>query len=145
MSIEANKAVVRRTFEEVWNQGNADAVPALYAPDVVWHAPHAAEGHGPAFMQRLVARVRAAFADFQLTCEELIAEGDQVVSRYTITGTHRGTWEGIAPTGKEVALKGVSIARLRDGKCVEVWNMPDALGLLQQLGVIPASGQQALA
>ena len=84
---------------------------------------------------------RSAFPDIQFTIEDLIAEGDKIVTRYTARGTHRGDLQGIPPTGRQVTVTGIIISRFANGKFVEGWLDFDALGMLQQLGVIPAPGQ----
>ena len=84
---------------------------------------------------------RAAFPDFRLTIEDLIAEGETVMARWSCRGTHKGDLSGIAPTGKQFTISGVSIARFANGKMAEGWVNWDALGLMQQLGVVPELGK----
>jgi steroid delta-isomerase-like uncharacterized protein len=119
-----NKAVVRRLWDEVWNQGD------LAVTDQILDPPYAA--HERAF----VPVVRAAFPDSHHTIEDLIAEGDRVVTRFTWTGTHRGEFLGIAATGRPISIGGIWIHRLADGRIVEgrEWGHLDWLGVLQQLG-----------
>ena len=110
------KALVRRLFEEVWNQGNLAAIDELFAPSYVRYDPAAPEAKGLAGFKQLVVRLRTAFPDLHFTLEEVIAEGDKVMSRALLRGTHRGDYLGIAPTGKPVAVKGSSLACVRPTK-----------------------------
>ena len=84
---------------------------------------------------------RVAFPDFHHTVEDLVAEGDKVVPRLTLRGTHQGDFQGLPPTGKQVTFSGINVMRLEDGKIVEHWSIGDTLGMLQQLGAIPAPVQ----
>ena len=84
--------------------------------------------------------LRSGFPDFQATIEDLFAEGDKVVLRFTFHGTHQGEFMGVAPTGKQVTMTGVEIFRIGDGKIVELWGQEDVLGMMQQIGAIPGPG-----
>jgi steroid delta-isomerase-like uncharacterized protein len=141
MSTQENKAIGRRAFEEIWNQGNLAAIEELYAANQVSHGLGMEVPPGTAGLQQFVSIYRTAYPDTHFTVEEQIAEGDKVATRWTATGTHRGELMGIAPTGKRVTVTGIAITRIANGKIVETWNNFDALGQLQQLGVIPAPGQ----
>lgn len=137
MSImEQNKTTVRRYVDEVANGRNPAALSDLIAADYLHHADDGVsfELRGPAFVQREVAAVNAAFADAHWTIEDLIAEGDRVVYRWRATGVHQDKFMGIAATGKAVTLTGITILRLADGKIAERWGSADMLGLMQQLG-----------
>jgi steroid delta-isomerase-like uncharacterized protein len=142
MSTEENKALVRR-FIEVANQGNVTEVSTtldeLFVPDFVRHDPAGGFRSREDYKQFLFS-LQAALPG-QLTLEDLIAEGEKVVVRYTFHGTHQGEWRGLPPTGKAVTFTGIFICRILDGKIVEGWENADALGLVQQLGLIPAQGQ----
>ena len=140
MATEEPKALIRR-WVELWNAGDAAAIAAFVAPDYVRHDPNAPEVRGPEAERQLVAMYRAAFPDLHFTVEHLVAEGDLVVARYTVRGTHRGELLGIPPTGAQVTLAAMELYRLADGKIAEQWVAMDALGLLQQLGALPAPGQ----
>jgi steroid delta-isomerase-like uncharacterized protein len=133
---ERNKEISRRTFEEIWNQGDMDAVDALIAGDFVGHSPPD-ETHGPEGIKRFVGAMRSAFPDLQFTLEAQIAEGDRVATLWYASGTHKGEFEGIPPTGTRATLQGITIDRIANGKVVEGWTNWDALGLLQKLGAIP--------
>ena len=136
------KVLVRRLFEEVWNQGNLAAIDELFAPSYIRYDPAAPEAKGLAGFKQLVVLLRTAFPDLHFTLEEIIAEGDKVMSRALLRGTHRGEYLGIAPTGKPVAVMGMVVLRIAQGKFQEGWLMMDNLGLLQQLGVVPPLGQR---
>jgi len=134
---EANKMLVRRAFEDIYNRGNLTAVDEYVASDFVIHAP-SEDIHGPTGARRYIAMLREAFPDFHITIEDQIADGDRVVTRWTAEGTHLGEFQGIPPTGKHGTFTGIDIDRVVDGKVVECWTNTDDLGLMQQLGVIPA-------
>ncbi|HEY3227884.1 MAG TPA: ester cyclase [Roseiflexaceae bacterium] len=137
---EQNKALMRRAVEEVWNRGNVDVLEELVASDFVIHAPQA-EIHGRAGAKQYLAMLREAFPDIHFTIEDQFADGDRVMTRWTARATHRGAFQGIPPTNKQVSLMGTDIDRIVNGKVVECWTSTDDLGLLQQLGVVPAPGQ----
>jgi steroid delta-isomerase-like uncharacterized protein len=141
MSLEHNKAVVRRFFEEGPNKGNMDILSELVADDATDHHPLAPD-QAPGiegFRQALTA-LRTAFPDMQITIEDMIAEEDRVAIRVTTHGTHRGLLMGIPATGKEVTTTSFVIFRIAEGKIAERWAMGDRLGMLQQLGILPAAG-----
>jgi len=132
---EENKALVVRFVEEFWSSGNLAAADELMSPDVVIHSP---EVGGIAGLKAFNGTLRAAFPDWHSTPEELIAEGDRVVERWTGRGTHRGHFQGIPPTGNRVAVPGVVFYRVEDGAIAEFRGSFDMLSMLQQLGAAPA-------
>jgi steroid delta-isomerase-like uncharacterized protein len=141
---ERNKQVIRRFVEEVQNQKSEEAYWELNDPDFVNLAPlppgiSADREGGFAYLFGFMN----AFPDSRVTIDDMIAEGDQVVTKKTFTGTQTGDFAGIPATGNEVRLQFVDIMRLRDGKIVEHWNCIDQLSFMQQLGVIPAPAQEA--
>jgi steroid delta-isomerase-like uncharacterized protein len=141
MSVEENKAIALRGIEEVWNQGNLDAADEIYATDYVYHDPGNPAGwHGLEGIKQAVSTYRAAYPDLHFTVEDIVAEGDKVVVRWTGVGTHNGELMGIPPTGKLVATPGLNLIRYKEGKAVEEWSGWDTLGMMQQLGVIPPMG-----
>ena len=140
MSTEDNKTNVRRFIEEGWNQGNTAVFDELFAADYLGHDPNGPL-HGPEGFKQYFATYRSAFPDTHLTIEDQIAEGDKVVTRWTATGTHQGPLMGIVPSGKHVTITGITITRIASGKAVEDWVNFDTLGMLQQIGAIPAPGQ----
>jgi steroid delta-isomerase-like uncharacterized protein len=135
----ANKALVRRYMEEVWNQGLLDSVDELFAPDSHFYAPHSGEFRGLPARKEFVGALRAAFPDVHYTINELLADGAKVTLRWAFSGTHRGVWAGIAPTGKTTVTSGTSTFLIGDGKIRDELIQWDALGYMQQLGVTPAS------
>jgi steroid delta-isomerase-like uncharacterized protein len=142
---DVNKKAVRRLIEEVWNKGNLQVTEELFAPNYAHHDPSTPDaGRGPEGEKKRATLYRTAFQDFKLTIEDLIAEGETVMARWTCRGSHRGVLNGIAPTGKQFAITGISVARFADGKMVEGWINWDALGLMQQLGVV-AENEKATA
>jgi steroid delta-isomerase-like uncharacterized protein len=137
---EALKDRIRQFTEEIWHKGNLDAIEDFISSDYVRHTSQFREAgrdvYGPEGARKSIAALRAAFPDIHFDLEDLLAEGDKVVARWTCTGTHRGEFRGIAPTGRRVAFPGMNIYRLHDGKIVERWGVEDGLSLLQQLGAL---------
>jgi steroid delta-isomerase-like uncharacterized protein len=144
MSVEENKAIVRRV-EEAWNAGDLDALDALFAPDFVSHA--AAPGVPPNLESAKMAHTMSmqAFPDRHTSVEDLIGEGDQVVVRVRMTGTNTGglPWFGIPANGNKVDVQWISTYRLANGKIVEHSALMDLMGIMQQLGAIPAPAAAA--
>jgi len=139
---QQNKMLMRRGIEEMWSRGNDPVVDELIASDFVGHSPPD-QIHGPAGVKHYFATLRTAFPDIHFTIEDQIAEGDRVVTRWTARATHTGEYQGIPPTGKQSVVTGITIDRVAGGKVVEGWTNFDLLGLLQQLGVLPAPEQVA--
>jgi steroid delta-isomerase-like uncharacterized protein len=137
MSAEENKAVVRRWVEEAYNKGNVAVADAIYAPDYVLH-DLTAPVRGPEALKQFATMYRTAFPDLRITLEDMIAEGDTVVWRYTARGTQHGELTGLPPTGKPVTVTGIVISRFAGGRWAEDWHSQDTLGMLQQLGAFPA-------
>ena len=138
MSTEANKALVRRYNDEVWNRANVAAVDETIGDDLLWGADHVT----PEGIKEFVAMIRVIFPDFQATIEDMVAEGDKVFIRETCRGTHLGEMQGtpvgtIAPTGKQVTFTGNVLYRIANQKIVEDLAEMDMLGLLQQVGALP--------
>jgi steroid delta-isomerase-like uncharacterized protein len=139
---DANKNVVRRLFEEVWNKGNLPVADELFAQNYSHHDPSTPEfGRGPESEKKRATLYRTAFPDVRLTAEDIIAEGETVTVRWSCKGTHKGDLSGIAPTGKQVTISGISVAHFTSGKMVEGWVNWDALGLMQQLGIVTEVGK----
>ena len=129
----SNKAILRRLFEKVYNQGDLQAADEIMAADFVNHNPAPGEAAGREGFEAFVAYLRRAFADFQITVEDQIAEGDKVVTRFTISGRHAGEFAGFPPSGKLVSVPAMALHRIVDGQIREGWFNWDALGLMQQL------------
>lgn len=138
---EENKALVRRSFEEVWNDKNLNVIDEIMAPDVVNHSEPPGLPEGAEGSKAFIGMYLSAFPDTRMTIEDMIATGDMVVTRWVATGTHEGELMGIPPTGKHVTVTGISINRISGGRIVEGWGQFDALGMMQQLGVAPTPGQ----
>jgi steroid delta-isomerase-like uncharacterized protein len=142
MSTEQSKALVRRMVEEIFNRGNVSLADEFLAPDFIEREelppgiPSGREG-----VIQMTAMLRSAFPDFKATIDDIIAEGDKVVIRQTWTGTHKGEFMGVPPTGKSVSFGVIDIIRVAGGKFVEHWGQMDSMGLMQQRGAIPAPGQ----
>lgn len=136
MGTQENKVTVRSLIEEAFDKGNLSAIDELIADEYVNHAA-GTEVHGREGMKAFVTTYRSAFPGYDCLIEDQIAEGDTVVTRWTVRGTQDGELMGIPPTGKRVSVPGVVIDRLADGRLVETWLQADFLGMLQQLGAIP--------
>jgi steroid delta-isomerase-like uncharacterized protein len=135
---EENKAIARRFLDELWNQSNFGLVDQLLASDYDGHSSTVIRG--PEGAMAFVPRLRNAFPDFQFSILGQIAEGDEVATRWTIRGTHTGEFQGVPPSGKPIEMTGITIFRIANGKLIEGWTNEDLLGLLQQLGAVPAPG-----
>jgi steroid delta-isomerase-like uncharacterized protein len=135
VSTEQNKAIRRRSYEAV-NQKNLDALDEVTAPDVISHSARPGQAPGLEGVKQLFSSMHAAFPDFRIDVEDMIAEGDKVVARVTGSGNHQGEFMGIAPTGNRVELSAIDIARIAEGKIVEHWSISDQLGMMRQLGVM---------
>ena len=140
MPEEENKAVIRRWIE-AFNERNLEAEADLLAPGYVAHVP-AAPGplEGLEAWRQFTGPFVEAFPDLRLTVEDIMAEGDMVAARVAFDGTHRGEFQGIPPTGKEVAFTSIEVNRVVDGKVEAHWVEINLLGLMQQLGAIPEPG-----
>ncbi len=140
MSTEENKTIIHRLFEEAVNRGNLGVVDESIAPNYVNHNLPAPTP-GPEGFKLIITMFRTAFPDLEATVEDVIAEGNQVARRGTWRGTHRGEFNGIPATGKQVTVSYIDIWHAENGKLVENWVQMDMIGLMQQLGVIPTPGQ----
>ena len=141
---EENKALAHRFHMDIFQQGNLVVVDHLISPNFVWHAQGTPPEwtQGPQGVRRAAAVVRAAYPDLDFTHEDTLAEGDRVMIRWTMRGTHNGPFMGTPPTGKSVTVTGIDVFRIAGGQIVELWQNFDQLGMLQQLGVIPTPEQQ---
>jgi steroid delta-isomerase-like uncharacterized protein len=140
--LEENKAVARRAFEDHFNTGNLDLGEEIFTPDYVNHDPSLPDfGSGPEAANQAVRLYRNAFPDARITVEDQVAEGDKVATRWSARGTHQGELTGVGPTGNRVEITGITISRIEGGKIAEDWINYDALGMLQQVGAIPAPGE----
>lgn len=139
MSVEQNKALFRRFIEEVFNKGNVSTIDEFLAPNFVERevlppgTPSGREG-----VKQLTMMFRTAFPDFNVSIDDMIAEGDKIVARTTWSGTQKGEFMGIPSSGKCVSFNVIDIIRISDGKGVEHWGVMDSSSLMQQIGAIPA-------
>jgi predicted ester cyclase len=134
MSTDENKALARRAWEIMDNSG---LINEVYADDVVWHEPEQ-DIQGSEEAKQHVTMYKIAFPDLTATVEDIIAEGDKVVTRVRLRGTHRGETEKFGlPTGRQIEIKGISISRIQGDKIVEDWDSFDNLSIMQQLGLVP--------
>ena len=138
MFLEDNKAVIRAYVETVWNEKQLDRAGEVVASDFLDYAPLPGQAPGLEGAKRKWAMYLNAIPDLRVTIEDLVAEGDKVAVRRSYEGTHQGELLGIPATGKQVRVSSISIFRLAEGKIADSWEQWDRLGLLQQLGVIPA-------
>jgi steroid delta-isomerase-like uncharacterized protein len=138
MASHTEKAVVRRFVEEIFVAGRIEAVDELVAPDFVAHTwPSTGDPRGD--LKRAMERVAAGLADADFTIEDMIAEGDRVAVRLTARATQVGPFMGLPPSGRRYEIGEIHIFRVRDGRVVEHWHQFDQLGLMRQLGALPAS------
>ena len=138
---EQNKAIARRLYQTVTEglkRGNLDAMDEFVARDVRDHNPDPGQGPGLEGLKRWFLSLRDSFPDLHVTVEDMIGEGDKVVTRSTFRGTHRGDFQGMPASGKQIAVEVIDILRLENGKIVERWGQSDQLGMMQQLGMAPA-------
>ena len=142
MSAE-NAALIRRAIDEAVNKGNLSVLDEIVAPSYRYHEPTAGELKGPDGLKQLVSMYRGAFPDIRVTIDDQVDAGNTIVSRWTGTGTHRGELLGAAPTGNKIRITGIIITRVEGGKIVEEWENYDALGMLQQLGLVQLPARAA--
>ena len=132
-----NEALMRRFYEELWSRGNLEAIPELVAENFVDHQAPVGQTSGREVLAGLVVMWRTGFPDMRESVEDLISEGDKVVGRFLMRGTHRGEFMCVAPTGRSVTMSGIDIVRVADGKISEFWYAEQTLELMQQLGAAP--------
>ncbi len=142
MSTEGNKAAARRFIEEVFNQGHVALIDELCSPNFILHEPTRPDVRTREDLKPFIAEHLSAIPDFHVTIEDMIAEGEQVVVRYTVHGTNTGDFVSstmrFPATGKQFTVTGIYIFRFAEGKIVEAWDQADDLGTYQQLGLMPA-------
>lgn len=133
---EDPKSVLRRFYDEV-SAGNLGVIDELIADDVVEHDTFPGIEPNKEGVKQFFAIFRSAFPDFRMEPDVMLAEGDLVSARVTITGTHQGEFMGMPPSGRRIEVEGIDILRVRDGQGVEHWGVTDAMTMMQQLGTIP--------
>jgi steroid delta-isomerase-like uncharacterized protein len=139
MSIEENKAIVRSFFESGPSSGDMNAANALLDSNFALHTPLPSVP-GIQGINDVVTACRAAFEHLNVTVEDMVAEGNKVTARFTARGIHKGQFMGLPPTGKPITMTGIEIFRIENGKITELWGEANLLGLMQQLGIVPAFG-----
>jgi steroid delta-isomerase-like uncharacterized protein len=134
---DENKALMRRFYDEVVNGKNIALIDELATPDFVDHEAFPGISGDREGLKQFFAMMRAAFPDFRMDVDDLIAEGDKVVARATMTGTHQGEFMGIPATGKKFSVSTIDIVRLSGGKAAEHWGVTDTGSMMEQLGAVP--------
>ena len=134
MTVEANKELIRRLFEEAFNGGKLALLDRIIGAPYIEHNPAPNQAAGPAGVRARIEAMRAAFPDLRFVLEELIGEGAIVAARYHWRGTHKGTFLGIAPTGRRLSVRGMDFYRVDGGRVLERWDSVDEFGMLSQLG-----------
>ncbi|MFC5521078.1 ester cyclase [Polaromonas jejuensis] len=138
MTTEANKVTMHR-FVEFINTANEKLAEELISIDAIFHVPGQPEPmRGPVGYLTIIGMMRAGFPDIQWVLDELVVEGEKVAARFTMRGTHQGTFFGVPPSGRKIVVQAMNFYRLSDGKFVEEHGQPDMLGLLQQIGAVPS-------
>jgi steroid delta-isomerase-like uncharacterized protein len=141
MSAE-NKAIIRRLYEEIWNKRKVELVGEIISPSHALQAPNVSgSAVGPEAYKRQLMLFFAGYPDLHFLVEDTIAEADKVVACWTLSGTHRGEYLGVPATNKKVSVDGITIHHIANGKIMDSYSNWDALGMMQQLGVIPPLGQ----
>jgi predicted ester cyclase len=140
MSVDENKVLIRRLYDDVFARWNLALVDEVIGQDFVGHEMPADTPRGPTGFTQFYGRLRSAFPDLRYVVDDMIAEGDKVVVRWTWKCTHKGEFMGIAPTGRQATVTGMAIYRVVEGKCVERWVELGLISLLRQLGAIPDRG-----
>jgi steroid delta-isomerase-like uncharacterized protein len=137
-----NKAVLAR-FEAAMSSGDwghiSKTIDEIVEPDALIRTPLPLDASGAELLKEVFARLHRAFPDLRIAIEDLIAEGDKVVARNTVTGTHQGEYMGLPPTGKSITYNEIFIVRFADSRIAETWGVVDVLSQMKQLGVLPAS------
>ncbi len=137
-----NKAIIRRLYEEVWNKRKLEVISEIISPSHALHGPNVAgSAVGPEAYKRQLLAFLAGYSDLHFTVEDVITENDKVVACWTFSGTHRGDYMGIPATNKKVSMDGITIHHLAGGKIMDSYGNWDLLGMMQQLGAVPALGQ----
>ncbi len=143
MASDDYTALIARIADDIWNRGDLAVVEEVMSENATYHGPHMPNGVGDReSWRRAVGMYRSAFPDSHVTFEDLIISGDTVVGRWTATGTHTGRLPGVEPTGKRIAISGITIYRFESSMIIEAWEALDMLGMWQQLGVVSLPGHE---
>jgi steroid delta-isomerase-like uncharacterized protein len=141
---EENKRIARRIIDEIFGEGRMEVADELMSADFVGHDPSLPEAiRGPEGLKQAATGYRAGFPDLRIAVDEQCGEGDLVCTRWTATGTHSGDFWGTAATGKQATVTGMTMDRIENGRVAESWTNWDALGLMQQLGMVTAATARA--
>jgi steroid delta-isomerase-like uncharacterized protein len=136
---DQNEAIVRQFFAVGPSKGDLAAADALLAPDFAVHTPFPETGPGIESINTIITTCREAFHGLSVTILDVIAVDDRITVRFVAHGTHQGAFMGLPPTGKRIALSGIEIFRIKDGKIAELWGEANLMGLMQQLGILPSA------
>ena len=137
-TVQAHRLIMQR-FVQFINTADAKMATELVSPEAIFFVPGRPDPvRGPAGYLEIINMMRSGFPDIQWTLEETIAEGDKIVARYTMRGTHKGNFMGVPPAGKKIAVQALNIYRFSNGQIIEEQGQPDLLGLFQQIGGLPA-------
>src|SRR4051812_43516574 len=137
MSIEENKALARRYHQDIYLAGKLDVADEILTPDFAIHQPPPVPGPGPQGVKEDAKWFRDVFTVDELSDDDIIAEGDKVMIRWTFRGVHKGSYGDIQPTGKELTFSGFDLFRIENGRLAELWTLLDELGMMRQMGAIP--------
>lgn len=143
MSLETNKQLVHRIWQELVNGNRQETIGALVHPDFQDHTPLPGMSAGVDGLRQRLTVLHGAFPDFHSEIEQLIAEGDKVAALISSTGTHQQDFVGAPPTGKQFAIQELHIVRIAEGRMIEHWGIPDFFAMLEQLGLVAAPWQVA--
>ena len=132
--VATNREAFRRFYRDAESEGHLDIIDEVFDPEVILHSPFPGLPPGPAGLKQGVALLRKAFPDFTVAEDDVISEGDKVVARCTISGTHQGDFMGVPPSGRSFRSREIMIARFREGRIVELWSVVDELSQRRQLG-----------
>ena len=136
-----NKAIILRLYGDVWNKRKLEVIKEIISPSHALHAPNiSGSSIGPEAYKNQVVRFLAGYPDLRFTVEDTVVEKDKVVACWTLSGTHKGDFMGIPATNRKVSVDGMTIHHVADGKIMDSYSNWDALGMMQQLGVVPAIG-----
>ena len=140
-----NKALIRRLYEEVWNHRKFEVINEIISPSHALQAPNVSgSAVGPEAYKRQVTLFLAGYPDLRFTIEDTVAENDKVVACWTFSGTHKGDFMGVPPTNKKISVDGMTIHHIANGKIMDSYSNWDALGMMQQLGAVPALGKSKI-
>ena len=144
MKTDNPKALISRIADDIWNRGDLNVVYEVMSAEARYHGPHMPDGVGDReAWRRAIGMYRDAFPDSHVTFDELIVSADTVVGRWSATATHTGPLPGLEPTGRRIAIGGITIYRIANGKILEAWEELDMLGMWQQLGVVSLPGHDS--